>query len=40
MHSKQKEIVEELANKRTREIQDLCKQIDFDNLTYYLIQLL
>ena len=40
MHSKQKEVVEELANKRTKEIQELCKHIDFDNLTYNLIKLL
>ena len=26
---------EELANKRTDEIQNLSKQIDFNNLTYY-----
>ena len=40
MHSKQKEIAEELANKRMKEIQDLGKQTDFDNLTYNLIKFL
>ena len=36
MHSKQKEIFEEIANanKRLEEIQDLSRQIDFNNLTY------
>ena len=34
MHSKQKDIFEELANRRMEEIQDLSKQIDFNNLTY------
>ena len=34
-HSKQKEIFEVLANKRIEEIQDLSKQIDFNNLTYH-----
>ena len=33
-HSKQKENFEKLANKRMEEIQDLSKQIDFNNLTY------
>ena len=33
-HSKQKYIFEELANKRMEEIQDLSKQIHFDNSTY------
>ena len=33
-HSKQKDIFEELANKRKYKIQDLSKQIDFNNLTY------
>ena len=33
---KQKEIFEELANERMGEIQNLRKQIDFNNLTYYL----
>ena len=33
--SKQKEIFEELANKRIDEIQNLSKQTDFNNLTYY-----
>ena len=31
--SKQKEIFDELANKRMKEIQDLSKQISFNNLT-------
>ena len=36
MHSKQKEIFEEIANanKRLEEIHDLSIQIDFNNLTY------
>ena len=34
-HSKQKEIFEELANKRMEEVQDLSKQIDFNKLTYH-----
>ena len=34
-HSKQKEIFEELANKRIDEIQNLSKNVDFNNLTYY-----
>ena len=34
MHSKQKEIFEELASNKMEEIQDLSKQIDFNNLTY------
>ena len=34
-HLKQKEIFEELANKRMEEIRYLSKQIDFDNLTYH-----
>ena len=33
-HSKQKQIFEELANKRMEEIQDFIKQIDFNSLTY------
>ena len=33
-HSKQKEIFEELASEKMEEIQDLRKQIDFNNLTY------
>ena len=33
-HSKQKEIYEEIVTKRLKEIQDLSKQIDFNNLTY------
>ena len=33
-HLKQQERFEELANKRMEEIQDLSKQIDFNNLTY------
>ena len=32
-HSKQKEIFEELADKKIEEIQDLSKQIDFNNST-------
>ena len=32
---KQKEIFEELANKRINEKQNVGKQIDFNNLTYY-----
>ena len=32
--SKQKEIYEEIVTKRLEEIQDLSKQIDFNNLTY------
>ena len=35
MHSKQKEIFEELANNRMEEIQDLRKQIDSNNLPYH-----
>ena len=31
---KQKETFEELANRRIEKIQDLSKQIDFNNLTY------
>ena len=31
-----KEIFEKLSNKRMSEIQDIAKQIDFNNLTYYL----
>ena len=34
-HSKQKEIFEELANKRMEEIQYLNKKIDFNNLIYH-----
>ena len=34
-HLKQKEIFEQLANRRMEEIQDLNKQIDFNNLTYH-----
>ena len=34
-HLKQKEIFEKLANKRIDKIQNLSKQIDFNNLTYY-----
>ena len=34
-HLKQKEFFEELDNKRTDEIQNLSKQNDFNNLTYY-----
>ena len=33
-HSKLKENFGELANKRIKELQDLSKQIDFNNLTY------
>ena len=33
-HSKQKEIYEEIVTKRLKEIQDLSKQIDLNNLTY------
>ena len=33
-HSKQKEIFEELANRRMEEIRDLSRQIDFDKLIY------
>ena len=33
--SKQKEILEELANRRIEEIKNLSKQIDFNNLTYH-----
>ena len=33
-HSKQKEIFKELASEKMEEIQDLRKQIDFNNLTY------
>ena len=33
---KYKEIFEKLSNKRMSEIQDIAKQIDFNNLTYYL----
>ena len=33
-HSKQKEIYEEIVTKRLKEIQDLSKQIGFNNLTY------
>ena len=34
-HSKQKEIYEDIVNKRMEEIQYLSKQIDFNNLSYY-----
>ena len=34
-HSKQKEILEELANRRMEEIQNLSKQIDFNNLGHH-----
>ena len=34
-HSKQKEIFEELANRKMEEIRDLSKQIDFNNLIYH-----
>ena len=34
-HSKQNEIIEELANRRTEEIRDISKQIDFNNLIYH-----
>ena len=34
IHSKQKRIFEGLVDKRTEEIQDLSKWIDFNNLTY------
>ena len=33
--SKQKEIFKDLTNRRMEEIQNLSKQIDFDNLIYY-----
>ena len=33
-HSKHKQILEELSSNRIEEMQDLSKQIDFDNLTY------
>ena len=33
-HSKQKEIFKEFASEKMEEIQDLRKQIDFNNLTY------
>ena len=32
---KQKQIFEQLSNKRINEIQNLSKQTDFNNLTYY-----
>ena len=35
--SKQNEIFEELANERINEIQELSKQIDFNNLIYFVI---
>ena len=35
IHLKQKETFEELANKRIHEIQNLSKQIDFNNIIYY-----
>ena len=35
---KYNEIFEELSNKRMSEIQDIAKQIDFNNLTYYFIK--
>ena len=34
-YSKQKEIYEDIVNKRIEEIQDLSEEIDFDNLTYH-----
>ena len=34
-HVQNKEIFDELANERMKEIQDLSKQIDFNNLTYH-----
>ena len=34
-YSKQRYIFEELANRRMEEIQDLSKQIDFNNLIYH-----
>ena len=34
-HSKQKEIFQGLSDKRMEEIQDLSKQIDFNNFTYH-----
>ena len=34
-HSKQKEIFEQLANKRIEEIQDLSKETDLNNLIYH-----
>ena len=34
-HSKHKEICKELASEKMEEIQDLSKQIDFNNLTYH-----
>ena len=34
-HSKQKEILEELANRRMEEIWDLSKKVDFNNLIYH-----
>ena len=34
-HWKQREILEEFANRRLEEIQDLSKQINFKNLTYH-----
>ena len=33
---KYKKIAEELCNKRMTEIQDIAKQTDFNNLTFYL----
>ena len=35
-HSKEKEICEDIVNKRMRETQDLSKKINFNNLTYHL----
>ena len=32
---KQKEIFSEFSNERIKKIQDLSKQIDFNNLAYY-----
>ena len=34
IHLKQKQIFKELANNRMEKLQDLSKQIDFNNLTY------
>ena len=34
-HSKQKEIYKDIINSRIDEIQDLSKQMDFNNLTYH-----
>ena len=34
-HSKQKEIFKGLASEKMEEIQDLSKQVNFNNLTYH-----